>query len=96
MLSAWFRMKYPHVVAGAIAASAPVAQFEGWTSPFAFSEVVSKDFDQCADAIRRAWKVLYASSLNDIWKHLHLCEPAVCMWLCFTSPTKSQPHGHVA
>ena len=56
MLAAWIRTKYPHIVQGAIAASAPVAQF---TSPCdAFGRIVTSDFSaaspnsSCSQAIR--------------------------------------------
>ena len=46
MLAAWIRTKYPHIVQGAIAASAPIAQF---TSPCdAFGRIVTSDFSAAA------------------------------------------------
>ncbi|XP_076065811.1 lysosomal Pro-X carboxypeptidase [Oratosquilla oratoria] len=84
MLAAWFRMKYPHIVEGAIAASAPILQFEGITPCEKFGQVVTKDFaeasKECADIIRRSWKtideVVKAKKgyewLSDAWQ---LCKP---------------------
>jgi lysosomal Pro-X carboxypeptidase len=44
MLAAWFRMKYPHIIQGAHAASAPIMFFPGSVSPYAFNEMVSRTF----------------------------------------------------
>ncbi|XP_059489332.1 lysosomal Pro-X carboxypeptidase [Neocloeon triangulifer] len=59
MLTAWFRMKYPHIVQGAIAASAPILEFEGMNKCSAFYRIVSSDFrsasDECADSVRNSW-----------------------------------------
>jgi len=62
MLAAWMRTKFPHIVQGAIAASAPVAQF---TSPCdAFGRIVTSDFsaaavnNTCSDAVRASWPAL--------------------------------------
>ncbi|OQR87804.1 lysosomal Pro-X carboxypeptidase [Achlya hypogyna] len=44
MLAAWFRQKYPYIVDGAIAASAPLLAFEGESPPIdneAFSRIVT-------------------------------------------------------
>jgi len=67
MLAAWIRTKYPHIVQGAIAASAPIAQF---TSPCdAFGRIVTSDFSaaadnsSCSDAIRASWTALDRLSL---------------------------------
>jgi len=62
MLAAWIRTKYPHIVQGAIAASAPIAQF---TSPCdAFGRIVTSDFSaaapnsSCSAAVRASWSAL--------------------------------------
>ena len=62
MLSAWLRTKYPHIVAGAIAGSAPVAQF---TTPCnAFGRIVTSDYsaaavnNSCSSSIRMSWRAL--------------------------------------
>jgi len=67
MLAAWIRTKYPHIVQGAIAASAPIAQF---TSPCdAFGRIVTSDFSaaaansSCSAAVRASWSALDRLSL---------------------------------
>jgi len=86
MLAAWFRIKYPHVCAGAIAASAPVAQF---TSPCdAFGRIVTSDYTAavangtCSQNIRKSWAALdrlanqtNGTGLDWINKNLKLCTP---------------------
>lgn len=62
MLAAYLRMKYPHLVAGAIAASAPIHMFPGMMDCDVFNRIATSGFSQassnCADNIRRSWKVL--------------------------------------
>jgi len=62
MLAAWMRAKFPHIVQGAIAGSAPVAQF---VSPCdAFGRIVTSDFssaaqnNSCSNNIRSSWAAL--------------------------------------
>ncbi|KAF0313378.1 Lysosomal Pro-X carboxypeptidase [Amphibalanus amphitrite] len=62
MLAAWFRVKYPHVVQGAIASSAPILQFTDITPCQAFSKVVTqtfaKDSEECPRVIRKSWDAI--------------------------------------
>ncbi|KAM9317585.1 LOW QUALITY PROTEIN: lysosomal Pro-X carboxypeptidase [Pholidichthys leucotaenia] len=62
MLSAWFRMKYPHVVVGALAASAPIWQFPGMVPCGDFYKIVTQDFARsgynCDVNIRKSWKAI--------------------------------------
>jgi lysosomal Pro-X carboxypeptidase len=46
MLAAWMRIKYPFLIHGAHAASAPILFFTGVTSPYAFNDYVTRDFAQ--------------------------------------------------
>uniref|UniRef100_A0A0D9XP81 Uncharacterized protein n=1 Tax=Leersia perrieri TaxID=77586 RepID=A0A0D9XP81_9ORYZ len=56
MLAAWMRMKYPHIVMGAVASSAPILGFYGLSDPYSFYDVVSNDFksesQHCFDVLR--------------------------------------------
>ncbi|KAM9974791.1 hypothetical protein ACTFIW_008257 [Dictyostelium discoideum] len=65
MLTAWFRMKYPNIVDGALAASAPILSFlNTGVNPETFNKIATDDFKDtssegtCASRIR--------SALNDI------------------------------
>lgn len=60
MLSAWFRMKYPHLVTGAIAASAPILQFTSDCNRFntILTSVFTAGHEQCSKNIRQSWDVL--------------------------------------
>ncbi|KAL0489917.1 lysosomal Pro-X carboxypeptidase Prcp [Acrasis kona] len=46
MLAAWFRVKYPHIIQGSIASSAPVLQFEGITPPDRFNKIATRTFNE--------------------------------------------------
>jgi lysosomal Pro-X carboxypeptidase len=62
MLAAWMRFKYPHVVQGALASSAPILFFEGSVSPYAYNEVATNSFKNykadCPNAVRDGFQVL--------------------------------------
>lgn len=63
MLAAWFRMKYPHMVLGAIAASAPVLQFKDITPCGVYNRILTSVYanaysKDCSENIRKSWKIL--------------------------------------
>lgn len=84
MLSAWMRMKYPHIVRGAIAASAPILQFSDVTACEAFARITTSVFRaanaRCPELIRRSWSAITNATsseegrswLSERWK---LCRP---------------------
>ncbi|XP_003935096.1 lysosomal Pro-X carboxypeptidase [Saimiri boliviensis] len=84
MLAAWFRMKYPHMVVGALAASAPIWQFEDLVPCGVFMKIVTTDFRKsgphCSESIRRSWDAINrlsstGSGLQWLSEALHLCSP---------------------
>eukprot|EP00903_Cladosiphon_okamuranus_P013794 g12837.t1 len=73
MLASWFRLKYPHIVHGAIAASAPVLALQGLRNPVpdpeAFARTVTMAAgpaggaaESCADNVRQAFAAVLGSS----------------------------------
>jgi lysosomal Pro-X carboxypeptidase len=70
MLAYWIRQKYPHVIRGAIAASAPIRIFAGWEAEYEFQSesywgVVTRDANAtggalptCSANIRKAFNAL--------------------------------------
>lgn len=62
MLSAWMRMKYPNVITGALAGSAPILQFPGEYDCQKFQSIVTKDFQDysanCSKSIGKSWSVM--------------------------------------
>ncbi|XP_068601568.1 lysosomal Pro-X carboxypeptidase [Brachionichthys hirsutus] len=84
MLAAWLRMKYPHVVVGALASSAPIWQFPGLVPCGEFYKVVTRDFARsgynCDSNIRRSWKAIKnvsstTSGLQWLSDEFSLCSP---------------------
>lgn len=84
MLAAWFRMKYPSVVVGALAASAPIWQFTGMVPCGDFSKTVTQDFaksgNNCDANIRKSWEAIKnvsstASGLQWLSDEFSLCTP---------------------
>jgi lysosomal Pro-X carboxypeptidase len=82
MLAAWFRTKYPHLVDGALASSAPVNQFPGLTNPELAFKLATQDFTNvspaCSERIRLANQLLdklvvNASNYGYLSKTFSLC-----------------------
>lgn len=44
MISAWIRMRFPHIIQGAHASSAPILFFPGTVSPYAFNELATRSY----------------------------------------------------
>ncbi|KAM0835608.1 hypothetical protein ACQ4PT_062829 [Festuca glaucescens] len=69
VLAAWMRMKYPHVVIGAVASSAPILSFYGLADPYAFNDIISNDFksesQNCHNVLMNSWKELDKALSND-------------------------------
>jgi lysosomal Pro-X carboxypeptidase len=71
MLSSWFRLKYPHVIAGAIAGSAPIWFFDSATATFdagTYNRIASDDFrassDRCFNNIARSWDAMVSDKVS--------------------------------
>lgn len=84
MLAAYMRMKYPHLVTGAIAASAPVHMFPGMIPCEVFNRIVTSNYNvanlNCVSNIKASWSVIreYAATANGsewLHKNWHLCNP---------------------
>lgn len=71
MLAAWIRMKYPHLVTGALASSAPILQFPGVVPCDIFNRILTSVYKVsldrkpdgqangiCAENIKKSWPVL--------------------------------------
>ncbi|KAK5868944.1 hypothetical protein PBY51_009915 [Eleginops maclovinus] len=84
MLAAWFRMKYPNIVVGALAASAPIWQFPGMVACGDFYKIVTQDFAvsgyNCEANIKKSWKAINnvsstVSGLQWLSEEFSLCTP---------------------
>ncbi|XP_075707502.1 lysosomal Pro-X carboxypeptidase [Rhinoderma darwinii] len=87
MLAAWLRMKYPHVVVGALAASAPIWQFEDLVPCNLYYQIVTNDFKKsgpgCAESISKSWSAINRMFETDkgigwLSGAFHLCSPLKC------------------
>jgi len=81
MLAAWFRIKFPHICDGAVAASAPVNQFDAPCE--AFGRIVTADYaaegGDCVEIIRRSWVAVdnvtaSANGLKWLQDEFELCD----------------------
>ncbi|XP_036356138.1 lysosomal Pro-X carboxypeptidase-like [Octopus sinensis] len=80
MLAAWMRMKYPAYITGALASSAPILMFEGYSdcgSPFV---TITKNFrtegPNSPENIKTLWNILNDHNtkyLDWLWNELNLC-----------------------
>ncbi|KAJ5076133.1 lysosomal pro-x carboxypeptidase [Anaeramoeba ignava] len=82
MLSAWIRMRYPHIFVGSLAASAPILQFAGMTeNTTIFYDITTRDYtSECANTIRESWELLRAKAkepngLQILTEEFKLCTP---------------------
>ncbi|CAI5964176.1 unnamed protein product [Closterium sp. NIES-65] len=84
MLAAWFRLKYPHIAAGAIAASAPILQYEDIVPSETFYRIVSHDFkiesENCFNAINSSWAEIREEAAAEgglvrLSEQFRLCSP---------------------
>ncbi|GLJ47240.1 hypothetical protein SUGI_0997170 [Cryptomeria japonica] len=62
MLTAWFRLKYPHLSIGALASSAPILNLDDIAPTYSFGSIITKDFrdvsDMCYRRISESWSMI--------------------------------------
>uniref|UniRef100_A0A8D8UFM4 Lysosomal Pro-X carboxypeptidase n=1 Tax=Cacopsylla melanoneura TaxID=428564 RepID=A0A8D8UFM4_9HEMI len=84
MLASWFRMKYPHIVQGALAASAPIWAFPNMAPCNYYYRTVTQVFNNtspnCHNIIKESWKFIEHATENDSGKkwvsdQWKLCSP---------------------
>ncbi|KOB64777.1 putative Lysosomal Pro-X carboxypeptidase, partial [Operophtera brumata] len=84
MLAAYLRMKYPHVVAGAIAASAPIHMYPGMMPCQVFNRILTSSFHhashKCDQNIKKSWSEIrnFSATANGsdwLQKNWRLCDP---------------------
>jgi lysosomal Pro-X carboxypeptidase len=85
MIATYFRLKYPYLVDGVIAASAPIWTYYGegydWNS---FAKIVTNDAEMasrsCVVKARKAWKIMFHMGISskgrsELEKAVKLCSP---------------------
>ncbi|KAK1588955.1 hypothetical protein Q3G72_029012 [Acer saccharum] len=84
MLSSWLRLKYPHIVTGALASSAPILYFDDITPQNGYHVVVTNDFrkysESCYNTIKQSWNEIdrvgaVANGLEDLSRIFSTCSP---------------------
>ncbi|KAG8651723.1 hypothetical protein MANES_06G016300v8 [Manihot esculenta] len=84
MLASWFRLKYPHIVIGALASSAPILYFDDITPQDGYYVVVSQVFrnksESCYSNITQSWSEIdrvagESNGLATLEKIFTLCNP---------------------
>jgi lysosomal Pro-X carboxypeptidase len=69
MLAAWMRIKYPHIVMGAVASSAPILSFYGLVDPYAFYDRMTDDFKvlyYVYNTKDRVWSIYVHCSIRNL------------------------------
>ncbi|CAM8897982.1 unnamed protein product [Rhodiola kirilowii] len=81
-LAAWMRLKYPHLVLGALASSAPLLYFDGVTPKDGYDKVLSRDFkeisENCYKSIKQSWDMIdevavEVNGLSALSRQFHTC-----------------------
>lgn len=83
MIAAWMRIRYPHIIFGAHASSAPILFFPGSVSPYAFNEYATRSYknalENCDTSIRRGFQILNdwskdKNQYDKIKQYLNTCD----------------------
>lgn len=75
MLAAWMRFKYPHLIDGSIAASAPIIFYD---TPYAWMQTVTEDYEKaaeksnvdCVNLIRKGFDIMAQQTDASGWEQL--------------------------